>query len=562
MRCTAWHAIAKALAAEGVEYIFGLPGNPQILIEDLVAHTDIKFVLVRSESWAVACAYAYARMSGKPGIVWSNPGPGTTNLVTGLLEATSGCVPVIAIANGVVERQNGMGAFQELDTTALMRPVTKWAVRVNDTRKMNWVMQRAFTLARNGRPGAVFIDIPTDLGADVVEMDGPYRSHLGRQRTRPEAASVAAAADLVAEARRPLLLCGSGAVAAGASSAVRGLSESLGIPVFVTPGGRGIVAEDDPLFLGLTGLYFNDAGRSYYDSADLVISVGSRLEAFSTLSWSAFPKGARFIQIDIDADTIAMNWRPDVAVIGDALLALEDIAAALERRIDAAAVADRAADIVAAKALFLDVTAAEAAEHRTPIRPPQVLAALNRVFGRDTILVNENGATDLWSYYWPYYQVLSAGDCVPMAEQTAMGFGVAGTIGAKLARPDKKVVCVVGDGALQMAMMELATAAEWKCGVTWVVFNNQAFGWPQYLQVLKGQEPVATGFKVAADLAAIARAQGCHGVHVEAPGDVEPALREALAANLRGVPALVDIRIARHDYTAHFQAVQRGRIQK
>ncbi len=560
MRCTAWHAIAKALAAEGVEYVFGLPGNPQNLIEDLVAHTGIKFVLVRNEPWAVALAYAYARVSGKPGIVFSNPGPGTTNLVTGLLEATCGCVPVIAIANSVVQAHDGMGAFQELDTMALMKPVTKWAFRIHDPRRTNWVMQRAFSLARNGRPGAVFIDLPSDVAAEKVEMEMPYRPHLGRQRTRPEASAATAAAELIARAERPLLLCGSGAVSAGASAAVGALSEAAGIPVFATPGGRGIMAEDSELFYGLVGLYFTEGGKAYYDSADLIVSVGSRLEAFSTLSWSAFPKGAKFIQVDIDADTIAMNWRPDVAVVGDAALALEDIAAALRPLIEPAARAQRVSQVAQARAAFLEGTDREGAEKRSPIRPPQVLAAINRVFGKDTILVKENGATDLWCYYWPYYKVLDAGDCVPMAEQTAMGFGVTGTIGAKLARPDKKVVCVAGDGALQMAMMEMATAAEWKCGVTWVVFNNQAFGWPQYTQVLKQQEFVGTQFKVAADLPAIARAQGCEGIRVDDPEQVEPALHAALAANERGVPVLLDFHVARHDYTKHFMETQKLRI--
>ena len=560
MKCTAWHAIAMALKAEGVEYIFGLPGNPQNLIEDLVAHTDIKFVLVRNEPWAVSCAYAYARASGKPGIVFSNPGPGITNLVTGLLEATSGCVPVIAIANGVVECHDGMGAFQELDTMALMKPVTKWAVRVNDTRKTNWVMQRAFSLARNGRPGAVFIDIPSDLGSEVVEMEREYRPHAGRLRMRPEAQAVAAAADLLAAAKRPLLLCGSGAVASGASEAVRKLAEEAGIPVYATPGGRGIMAEDHPLFFGLVGLYFTEGGKRYYDDADLVLSVGSRLEAFSTLSWSTFPKDAKFIQIDIDADTIGMNWQPDTAVVGDAALALEDLTAALKPLIDPAAADRRKQDVAAIRDPFLAEVEKEGSQHQKPIRPPQVLAAINRVFGRNTILVKENGGADLWCYYWPYYKVLDVGDCVPMAEQTAMGFGVTGTIGAKLACPDKNVVCVTGDGALQMAMMELATAAEWKCGVTWVVFNNQAFGWPQYTQFLKKQEFVATAFGVATDLVAIARAQGCEALRVEDPDKVEEALEKAREVNARGVPMLLDVQIARHDYTSHFQAVHKLRI--
>jgi acetolactate synthase I/II/III large subunit len=559
-KCTPWHAIAKALEAEGVEYVFGLPGNPQNLIEDLTDHTNIKFVLVRNEPWAVSCAYAYARVSGKPGIVFTNPGPGITNLATGLLEATCGSVPVIAIANGVVANQNGMGAFQELDSVALMKPVTKWAVRAHDTTQMPWIMQRAFTQARNGRPGAVFIDVPSDTCSEPVEMATDICPTLGRIRTRPEAADVEAAVKLISQAKRPVMICGSGAVSAAAFDQVRELSRAATMPVFATPGGRGIMAETEDLFMGLTGLYFSESGKAVFEKADLVFSIGSRLEAFSTLSWSIFPEEARFIQLDIDADTIAMNWRPDAALVCDAALGLHDLLAAGGTSLDGGGREDWIHEVFSLKDADLAATEAEAAEPAIPIRPPFVLAALNRVFGHDTILMKENGGADLWCYYWPYYKVLDAGDCVPMAEQTAMGFGVTGSIGAKLANPSKNVVCVTGDGAMQMAMMELATAAEWKCGVTWIVFNNQAFGWPQYTQVLKDQEFVATAFGIATDLPAIAEAQGCKGISVTDPADLELALTTALAANREGIPVLIDVTIERHYYTRHFQEVSLTKI--
>lgn len=556
---TVWRAVAEALAAEGVEYVFGLPGNPKHLIYDLSEHTGIRFVLVRDEQYAVACAYAHARLTRRPAVVFSNPGPGITKLATGLLEATSGSLPVIAITNGVVIAHDGMGAFQELDSVALMRPVTKWATRVVDPRRIGWTMQRAFSLAVNGRPGAVYVDVPSDL-ADIRVAQPPYRPSLGRHRCRPDVPAVHAAAALIAAARRPLLVCGSGAVFADAAPAVRALAERVGMPVFTTPGGRGIYPEDDALALGQVGLYFTAPGKAYHDGADLIVAVGTRLEAFSTNSWASYPPGARLIQIDIDPQAIALNWRPDVAVVGDAALALEEIADALPA-IDAAERDHRLARIAEAKARYLAAVAREAGEPARPIRVPQVLAAVNAVFGRDTILVKENGGADLWCYYWPYYRVGGLDNCVPMAEQTAMGFGIAGTIGAKLARPGKNVVCISGDGAMNMAMMELATAAEWRCGVTWVVLNNRALGWVQYNQVLNGKPFVATGFEVAADFVRIAEAQGCRAVRVEEPAEIEPALRAALAANRAGVPCLIDVTIARHDYPPHFVEVHKARIE-
>lgn len=555
---TAWRAVAEALEAEGVRHIFGLPGNPKHLVYDIDEHTDIDFVLVRDEKSAVSCAYAYARLKRQPGVVFSNPGPGITTLVTGLLEATSGSLPVVAIVNGVVEAHNGMGAFQELDAVALMRPVTKWAVRVTDPSRVPWVIERAFAVAMNGRPGAVFIEIPSDLGDVPVDMPA-YRPGYRRHLTRPDPQAVAKAADALARARRPLIWCGSGAVFSGAAPAVAALADRVGMAVMTTPGGRGIYPEDGPLALGQTGLYFTAPGKAWFDEADLVLSVGTRLEAFSTNSWQFWPQDATFIQLDIDPETIGMNKRPDIALVGDAALTLADLAAALPQ-IDEAGRQERVDAIAVLQAGYAPRLEAAAHDDAMPIHVPRVLDAVNRIFGRDTILMKENGGADLWCYYWPHYRVLDVDDCVPMAEQTAMSMGVIGAIGAKIARPDKKIVCFTGDGAMQMSLAELAMAAERRCGVTWVVLNNGAFGWVQYNQVL-GQKPiVATGFGVVSDFAEIARAQSCLGIKVEDPAEIDEALRAALAANERGVPALVDVIIEPHHYHEHFERVHRAKI--
>ncbi|NLD56059.1 MAG: thiamine pyrophosphate-binding protein [Burkholderiaceae bacterium] len=554
-----WRAVVEALKKEGVRYVFGLPGNPKHLIYDLTEHSDIRFVLVRDEKSAVACAYAWGRLTGEPGVVFSNPGPGITNLVSGLLEATSGSVPVVAITNGVVQRYDGMGAFQELDTHTLMKPVTKWSNRVTDIRRVPWVMQRAFSVARNGRPGATFVEIPSDLSSQTAPMPD-YEASTPRQRSRPETAAVAAAAALVQAAKQPVLLCGGGSIVAQAQAEVERLGMLIGAPVLTTPSGRGIYPEGGPLSLGQVGLYFSREGKAWHDDADLMIVVGSRLEAFSTNNWSFRPKNARMVRIDVDPDALSLNWRADADVVGDAALSLADIIAELERR-GYQPQDERVKRIAEAGRRFTEEAAAEARDTRTPIRPPQLLEAVNRIFGHDTILMKENGAADLWCYYWPYYRVLDAGDCVPMGEQTMMGMGVIGAIGAKLARPDKQVVCITGDGAMQMSLCELATAAENRCGVTWVVLNNQAFGWVQYNQVLNRKPLVGTGFEVSPDFAAIAKAQGCHGILVTDPAEVDAAVTRAKELNAEGVPVLIDARIAPHDYYQGFVDIHVAQLE-
>jgi len=551
-----WRAVAEALQAEGVTRMYGMPGNPLHLVADVAEHTSIDIILNRHEHSGVACAFAEARITGRPAVCFGNPGPGITNLATGLLEAHSASIPVIALANGVPLATDGQGAFQELDAIAHLKPVTKWAVRIVDPATTPWVMARAFDVAVNGRPGPVFIEVPSDIGLEDHPMPA-YRKALGRHRSRPAADDVAAAAKALVSAKRPLIWCGSGAVWSGAFEEVRELADRLGAPVMTTPGGRGIIAEDHPLALGQTGLYFTQAGKDYHDAADLFFVVGSRLEDFSTGGWQYWPKDVSFVQLDIEPEAIALNERPDIALAGDAKLGLADIIAVLGG-IDDTAREERITALAAARNAYLDVTAAEGRDKLKPIRTRQVMHDLNGVFGHDTIIVHENGGADLWSYYWPYYKVLDAGCSIPMGEQTAMGMGVIGTIGAKKAAPGKKVVCVTGDGAAQMAMMEFATAAEQKCGVTWVVLNNKAFGWPQYGQILAKKQQVATNFLVGADLVEIAKAQACEAEHVDNPADVAPALKRALDANARGVPYLVDIAIEKHDYPPHFVAHHKG----
>ena len=552
---TVWRAVIEAMVGEGVERVFGLPGNPIHLVADLETASRIENVLVRHEHSGAALAYAMARVTGKPAVCYGNPGPGITNMATALLEATSASLPVVALTNGVPLASDGKGAFQELDAVSLMRPVTKWATRLVSAEMTPWVLQRAFSIAKNGRPGAVFVDVPSDLGLTAAEIPA-YRPSLQRHRSRPDPEAVAAAAKLLALAKTPLAICGSGAVSAGAAAAIRDLAETLAMPVFTTPGGRGAFPEDHDLALVQVGLYFTELGKAYFDDADLVLSIGSRLEDFSTGGWQLWPKGAKFIQIDIEPTAIALNLRPDVALVGDALLALRDLQTALPD-VEAKAKDRRVAWIARKKPRFLAKIAAEGDRKRTPILTRQVVAAINRVFGPDTIMVHENGGADLWTYYWPYYRVLDVGGSLPMGEQTAMGMGFIGAIAAKMARPDMNVVAVGGDGAMQMAMMELATAAENSCGITWVVLNSRSLGWPQFIQRLEGQRQVATDFQVSPDFAKLAEAQGCKGIRLRNPDKVEAEFEAALRANRKGIPVLIEVEIAKHDYPRHFVAFHR-----
>ncbi|MFL7811423.1 MAG: thiamine pyrophosphate-binding protein, partial [Anaerolineae bacterium] len=319
--------------------------------------------------------------------------------------------------------------------------------------RVQWAMRRAFSLATNGQPGPVYLEIPFEVGGAHAEVPA-YRPAERAIRSAGDPERVVRAAALLAEAKRPLIVVGGGARRSGAHAELRTLAELLGMPVLTTPSGRGIIAEDHPLSLGQVGLYRTRLGMQAGDDADLVISVGSRNEEFQTVAWQAYPAMRRFIQVDIAPFEIGRNFIPDVPIVGDAKLVLAELLACLQSQ-KKAAWAARGEGWAQAKRAYAAEVAVEGQCDDLPIKTKRVLYELNHVFGRDTVLVHENGSQDLWSYYSPYYTVLDLDGVVAPGEQTCMGMGVAGAIGAKLARPDKKVVCVTGDGAFQMHHQEL-----------------------------------------------------------------------------------------------------------
>jgi acetolactate synthase I/II/III large subunit len=554
-KMTGWQAVVEALRSEGVRRVYGLPGDPTHLYDALYDAPEIAPILVRHEGSGAFMAMAEARLTNRVTVAHGSPGPGMTNLVSGMLEAYSACAPVIFIATGAPSRLTGMGAFQENDAAGIARPITKWNVRVERPDRIPWTMRRAFSVAGTGKPGPVFVEIPSDVGTASVEME-PYRPSPRPLRCAADPEALTRAVEMIAAAERPVLVAGGGVVLSAAGAGLLALAEQEHLPVMTTFSGRGAISEEHPLAFGLVGLYRTRPGRDVFNGADLLITVGSRMEGFQSGDWKIFPDRARFLQIDIDPFEIGRNWVPDAAVIGDASVVLRQLREALAespgtRRSRKAHADERVRD---KDAFAREVDAECAAASSIPLKSKRIVHELNAVFGHDTILVNENGGQDLWSYFHPYYRVLDAGDHVAMGEQTCMGAGITGAIGAKLARPGKKVVCVAGDGALFMMPQELSTAVQYKAPVTWIVLNTRSLGWPKWHQELHGRRYIATDFTAAPDIPALARAHGCAAEHVERPEEITPALRGALEANRAGTPAVVEFAVDTFDYYVGFKS--------
>ncbi len=552
-----YDAVVEAFKAEKVDYLFGLPGHPKILYDQLYDTPDIKPILVRHECSGVLMAMAYARISGKTGVCFGSPGPGIANLVPGFLEAYYACTPLVAPCPSASLEAEGSGAFQECNQVGMFKPITKWSVRVPRTERIPWFMRRAFSLANNGKPGPIFIEIPSDVGFAEKEM--PKYIPFKKMLIRGEPQQVSAAITLLLRSEKPVIIVGGGVILSRAYNELRHFAELIGIPVLTTPSGRGSIPEDHPLAIGLVGIYRTKIGKKVQEEADLIITIGSRNEELQSGAFQYFPEKAKYIQIDIDSFEIGRNWIPDVALVGDAKLVLIDLITGLQEKISKKKVEEmrRVAVIIKAKKEYEAEIEEECETEALPIKTKRVIRELNKVFGKDTILCNENGMQDLWSYYFPYYKVLNVGDVFPPAEQTLMGMAVAGSIGAKLAAPHKNVVCTSGDGAFQMYMKEMPTAVQYKAPVTWVVLNNYSLGWVKYIQRAYNERFIATDFEIQPDFLKIAEANKCYGQRIEKPNDIKEGLENALQVNKENIPALLEFIIDPYDAPEGFKEFHR-----
>jgi acetolactate synthase-1/2/3 large subunit len=544
--------LADALGAEGVKFIFGLPGGQSIdmLYDALYGPSGPRAILVRHEQSAPFMAYAYTRLTGEPGVCHGTVGPGVHNMVAGIAEAWSASMPLIAICPQVHSDYEWRGALQEFPQVPLMAPFTKWATRVTSPDRMAWTVRRAFQIACNGRPGPVFMEIPADVGAaDTENVD--YRRSLRPIRTRPDGEALARARELLLKAERPVIVAGGGIYLSRAFEELRAFCEALALPVLTTASGKGALPEDHPLSAGLLGLYRTKVSRRVWEDADLIIGIGTRFEQLETGNWDWYPAGAKLISINIDPAEVGMNWVPDIALVADAKLALQDLLKAIAAKVRSSPETPlRIKQLQRAKKEYEDEMGIGLRDE-APIHPLVVMRALRAALREDAIICHENGSMDIWSY--SHLPILRGGMSVMPGGQTCMGFGVAAAIGAKLTMPSNEVVCITGDGAFQMMAKELATAVQYRAAATWCVMNNFSLGWVKFTQKYFHQERyVSSDFEVQPDFARMAQASQCHGERVERAGEVNDALNRALRSNREGVPSVLDFIIDGSKYTPGF----------
>jgi len=531
-------AISASLHRHGVAVTFGqsLPSLVQL------ANTQfgIRQIAYRTENAGGIMADGYARVSHKVGVVTAQNGPAATLLVPPLAEALKASVPIVALVQEVARNTFDKNAFQELDHIALFAGCAKWVRRVDHHSRAEDYVDMAFTAATTGRPGPAVLLLPSDLLAETARIANARSASLGTfplDRVAPDPAALERAADLLANARAPIVFAGGGVHLSGAAEALARLQDTASLPTATTNMGKGAVDERHPLSLGVAANAMGRNGstrhlRPMIDRADVVLLVGTRTNQNGTDSWTLYPRAATFIHIDVDGQEVGRNYEA-VRVVGDAKLALEALQAALSRRDLVARTAGRAAleaEIAEGKRRFQDATAALSGSGASPLRPERVMAAVAEVMTPETIIVGDASYSTLWITNYLVSQRAGQRFLTPRG-LAGLGWGLPLALGAKVAMPGAPVICVSGDGGFGHCWAELETARRMKLPVVLIVLNNGILGYQKHGEtVAYGQHTDAVFFEPV-DHAAIARACGCNGRRVEQADDLLPVLREALAAD-------------------------------
>ncbi len=547
---TGGEALARMIQAHDGGPMFGMGGFQLLPFYDAVRRLGLAHNLINDERCAVFAADAYAKVSGRVGLVDATLGPGATNLVTGLVEALNAGSPVVALIGDANRNHAGKNMTQEADQIAILRPACKELLRIEAVHRIPELMRRAFAIATSGRPGPVIVDVPEDVchgthGFDDGDFEiSPVHTAAPALRCRPDAAALAQAAKKIAAAERPLMLCGGGVHISGAAETVTRFAETCGIPVAHTLTGKGAVPCTSPLNAGLFGRYDRIA-NGLIEESDCLLVVGCKLGEIATKRYTVPAPGRPLIHLDILAEEMGRTYDPEIKLWGDARAGIEDLLAALAPTADAQR--DRRAAWLAAietrMTTWRDGVADRLASNETPVHMARLIAELNRALPKDGYLVADGGFAAHWGGLL-FDTKAARRTFIPDRGFASIGYGLPGAMGAQLAAPDAVVIGLTGDGGFNMVLGELETARRMALGVTIMVVNNAASGYVKALQhALYGEGAYQSSELAESNYARIAEALGCHGERVEKPEELADALAAGIAERDR--PSVIDVAVTR-----------------
>jgi acetolactate synthase-1/2/3 large subunit len=516
---TGGEKIIQCLEREGVEYVFGLSGGAVMPLFDALVDSKIELILTRHEQGATHMADGYARSTGRPGVVLVTSGPGATNTVTGLLTALMDSAPIVVITGQTITSMLGKDAFQEADVTGITYPVVKHSYLIKNAADIPRVIREAFHVATSGRPGPVLVDVPKDIGQGPC--DAPFCDEIDlpgyEVATRGAPEAIAEAAKHLRAAKRPVLYVGQGAVISGAGKAVTTLAEKLRAPVVTTLLGKGAVDETHPLHLGMMGMHGTAYANKAVAGCDLIMSIGGRWDDRITGRLSDFCTEAVKIHIDIDPAEFNKIVRPDVSILGDARLVVED----LIPRIEMADTADWLEQCEKWRRLYPLKYSKQGG-----LRAQHVLDRLDALTQGEAIITTDVGQHQMWAAQ--FCRSRSNRHWISSGGAGTMGFGFPAAIGAQFGNPDKKVWAVVGDGGFQMTLSELATAFVHKLPVKCLIINNNFLGMiRQWQEMFYENRLSGSDLEGNPDFVKLAQAYGVKAYRIRRPADADRILREA-----------------------------------
>ena len=538
-------ALVKSLEAAGVEVMFGLPGGAILPAYDPIYDSTIRHILVRHEQGAGHAATGYAQVSGRAGVCIATSGPGATNLVTPLMDASMDSVPLVAITGQVPSAAIGTDAFQEADIRGITMPFTKHNYLITDPAEISGAIAEAFHIATTGRPGPVLVDVAKDALQKMTTFNWPTSINLAgyKPQSTPNAQAITDAAALIAQSSKPVFYVGGGVIKANAAAELRALVELLGAPVVTTLMARGAFPDSHPLHMGMPGMHGTVAAVTALQKADLLITLGARFDDRVTGKLSTFAPNAKILHADIDPAEIGKNRHADVAVVGDVRETMAALVPALK-----AALAKNKPDLTAWLRQMNSLKSTYPLGFDIPddgsLSPQLVIQRLGQISGTDTIFTAGVGQHQMWasqfiSYEHPRTWLNSGG-------AGTMGYGVPAAMGAKVAAPDTTVWAIDGDGCFQMTNQELVTCALNNIPIKVAIINNDSLGRVRQWQTLfydSRYSNTSLESKRVPNFPMLAESMGCVGLACDRPEDLDKTIEKAMSINDQ--PVVVDFRVHR-----------------
>ncbi len=526
--------LVNSLVQEGVDIVFGYPGGSVLHIYDaMFKQKQIRHILVRHEQAAVHAADGYARASGRTGVVLVTSGPGVTNTITGIATAYMDSIPLVIITGQVPTSLIGNDAFQEVDSVGISRPCVKHNFLVNDVKKLAETIKKAFYLAASGRPGPVLVDIPKDVTAhrSVFEYPGNIEIRSYKPILNGHPGQIRKAVDLLLSAKRPMIYTGGGVVLGNGSKELVELTKLFGYPITQTLMGLGSYPATDPQFMGMLGMHGTYEANMAMHECDVLLAIGARFDDRVTGDVKTFCPQAKIIHVDIDPSSISKNVRVDIPIVGTVDRVLQDMIKAVQE-------SDRKPDVEALAAWWKQIEAWRATkclryDRKSPLIKPQfVIEKLYELTQGDAYITSDVGQHQM--FVAQFYKFTKPRRWINSGGLGTMGFGMPSAMGVKLAFPNETVVCITGDASIQMCIQELSTCKQFDLPLKIVNLNNGYMGMVrQWQEMFYDKRYSHTYLEALPDFVKLTESYGHIGMLIEKPGDVENALREALALQNR-----------------------------